>query len=65
MAYTTHLQQVIQYLKQGGKIKPAAGAAGTLQPDPTPPALPFGNKPGEAGKPAARMPSGPPPKMSK
>jgi hypothetical protein len=65
MAYTTQLQQVIQYLKQGGKIKPPAGAAGASQPSPAPAALPFGNKPSEAGKPVGRMPSGPPPKMSK
>jgi hypothetical protein len=65
MAYTTQLQQVIQYLKQGGKLKPPAGAAGASPASPTPPALPYGNKPSEVGKPAGRMPNGPPPKMSK
>lgn len=65
MAYTTHLQQVLQYLKQGGKIQPPAGAAGASQPTPTPPALPFGNAPSEPGKAKGRMPNATPPKMSK
>lgn len=33
MAYTTHIQQVLAYLKQGNKILPPAG---TVLPQPTP-----------------------------
>lgn len=65
MAYTTHLQQVLQYLKQGGKLKPPAGATGAALSAPTPPTSPFGKPTSEAPKGTVRMPSGPPPKMSK
>ena len=65
MAYTTHLQQVLQYLKQGGKIKPPAGSPVSVSQPATAPALPYGNTLSEAGKPKGRMPNGNPPKMSK
>lgn len=38
MAYTTHIQQVLAYLKQGNKILPSAGTA-LPQPTPTAPAI--------------------------
>lgn len=65
MAYTTDLQQVLQYIRQGGKLKPAAGAAGAPSAQPAPTAFPYGKPPSGADKPKGRMPSGPPPKMSK
>ena len=65
MAYTTNLQQVLQYLKAGGKLQPAAGAGAVGTPQTQPPALPFGNAPSGASKQRGGMPMGPPPKVSK
>ena len=59
MAYTTQLQQVIAYLKNGGKITPPTGPV-PVMPQVQPPALPFGNTPVGAAKPGK-----PPPKVSK
>lgn len=56
MAYTTHLQQVIQYLKQGGKMQPPAGTPVAVAPPATAPALPYGNTPQGAEKPGKQAP---------
>lgn len=65
MAYATELQQIIQHLRQGGKLKPHGVAAGKASKAPAPPTSPFGKPPQQGAKAVGGMPLGPPPKQAK